>query len=167
MKTISKFLVLNIALLVFSCSSGPEKGKENSESTESTEKKEAPAPVEITVNATGNTMAEMKYDLEEIRVKEGAEVTIILENKGTDETMLHNIVFIQAGTADAVGKDGMQYKESDYVNESHQSVIAGSKLAKPGEKVTFKFTAPEAGEYEFICTYPGHWSKMKGKFIVE
>ncbi|MEM6771051.1 MAG: plastocyanin/azurin family copper-binding protein, partial [Bacteroidota bacterium] len=27
--------------------------------------------------------------------------------------------------------------------------------------------APAAGEYDFICTFPGHYGVMKGKFIVE
>ncbi|HBX64839.1 MAG TPA: azurin, partial [Balneolaceae bacterium] len=26
---------------------------------------------------------------------------------------------------------------------------------------------PEAGTYDFICSFPGHYALMKGKFIVE
>jgi plastocyanin len=40
-------------------------------------------------------------------------------------------------------------------------------MAEPGKTVTFEFTAPEAGTYTYICTYPGHWMKMQGTLIVE
>ncbi len=29
------------------------------------------------------------------------------------------------------------------------------------------FDAPAKGTYDFICSFPGHWATMQGKFIVE
>ena len=36
-----------------------------------------------------------------------------------------------------------------------------------GQSDTIEFDAPEPGTYDFICSFPGHYSVMKGKFIVE
>ncbi len=32
----------------------------------------------------------------------------------------------------------------------------------PGTSVDFSFTAPPAGDYPYICTFPGHYIMMKG-----
>ena len=38
----------------------------------------------------------------------------------------------------------------------------------PGEKVTISFVAGQAGNYDYLCTIPGHAELgMKGKFIIE
>ena len=36
-----------------------------------------------------------------------------------------------------------------------------------GEETEITFTAPEPGEYPFLCTFPGHFGIMNGKFIVK
>ena len=36
-----------------------------------------------------------------------------------------------------------------------------------GETDVIEFPAPEKGTYEFLCSFPGHYGMMKGKFIVE
>jgi azurin len=46
-------------------------------------------------------------------------------------------------------------------------VLIATKMTMPGEKTTITFAAPPVGEYKFMCTYPGHYSKMNGKFLVE
>ena len=51
---------------------------------------------EFTINAIGNTMSEMKYDIGNITVEEGEWVRITLVNKGIDVAMQHNIVFINS-----------------------------------------------------------------------
>ena len=47
------------------------------------------------------------------------------------------------------------------------SIIAATKLLGGGETDTVIFDAPAAGTYEFLCSFPGHYAIMKGKFIVE
>ena len=43
----------------------------------------------------------------------------------------------------------------------------GTKLLDAGQKETLKLTAPSTeGEYEYVCTFPGHWMIMWGKLIV-
>ena len=46
-------------------------------------------------------------------------------------------------------------------------MIDASKLIEPGQKETLKLKAPaKEGEYEYVCTFPGHWPIMWGKLIV-
>jgi azurin len=112
-------------------------------------------------------MADMSFDTKELKVKAGSNVKINLNNAGTDETMLHNIVFVKEGTEKEVAMEGLNMKDQGYFNAANANVIAGSTVSKPGEMVTIEFTAPEAGTYSYICSYPGHWQKMRGVLIVE
>ena len=41
-------------------------------------------------------------------------------------------------------------------------VIAATKLLGPAESETISFTAPEPGDYEYVCTFPGHFAMMRG-----
>jgi azurin len=46
-------------------------------------------------------------------------------------------------------------------------VLEATKIVEPGQKEVLKMTAPSApGDYEFVCTYPGHWQIMWGKLMV-
>lgn len=46
-------------------------------------------------------------------------------------------------------------------------VIASTRLLGPGESEVVIFKAPnETGEYEYVCTFPGHFAMMRGKMIV-
>ena len=42
-------------------------------------------------------MAEMKYDVENITVKEGSRIKVNLINEGVDIAMQHNILFVNFG----------------------------------------------------------------------
>jgi len=48
-------------------------------------------------------------------------------------------------------------------------MIVHSKSLGPREKDTIEFTAPtEPGEYDFLCTFPGHYLiGMKGVLVVK
>ena len=50
---------------------------------------------------------------------------------------------------------------------NNDNVIASSDLAMPGETVMLEFKAPSKGNYEFLCTYPGHSEMMRGYFFVK
>ena len=46
---------------------------------------------------------------------------------------------------------------------SKDDIIANTKLVMPNGTETIEFTAPaEAGDYPYMCTFPGHWLLMKG-----
>ena len=50
---------------------------------------------------------------------------------------------------------------------SEAQIVAHTKMLGGGESDVITFTAPAAGEYEFLCSFPGHFAMMKGKFIVK
>ncbi|MDB4107322.1 plastocyanin/azurin family copper-binding protein [Bacteroidia bacterium] len=157
-----------LAISLWAC--GPDATKDASKNTEVEPVVEnTTAPINksdtIQIIATGANMSEMKFDVKAIRVPANKEITVALKNESTDATMPHNIVFIQKGTANDVGQGGLHHKENSYVNPEDKNVIAHSPLAQIDEIVYFTFTTPAIGDYEFICSYPGHWGMMKGKFL--
>ncbi|MBP9689662.1 MAG: cupredoxin domain-containing protein [Bacteroidia bacterium] len=168
-----KIIIGSLALaLIYACGDSSKTTTTETTTTETTTTEstpaEAPQTMEFTVNATGNTMADMDYDTKEIKVKAGSTVKINLTNQGTDAAMVHNIVIVKPGTEKEVATEGISLKDKNYFNPENANVIAGSAVAAPGATVTVEFTAPsEAGTYPYICTYPGHWMKMTGVLIVE
>lgn len=123
--------------------------------------------VEVVLKAQGNTMADMQYDQKEIHVLAGSTIKLVFVNEGTDNTMLHNFVLIEEGTADAVAKAGLTAgADKNFVPASSQ-VLVSTTVLNPKAKTEITFPAPEKGTYDFICTYPGHYQKMNGKFFVD
>ena len=46
-------------------------------------------------------------------------------------------------------------------------VLFSTPLVNPGQNYTLKFKAPaNAGDYPFVCTFPGHWRLMQGTLVV-
>lgn len=115
-----------------------------------------------------NSNDQMKFDLSEIRVKAGEKVKLTLNHKGKfkKDVMGHNWVLLAAGTDVAkFATAAMSAKANQYIPA--KGALAHTKLIGGGESTTIEFTAPKKGTYDFICSFPGHYSIMKGKFIVE
>jgi azurin len=123
-----------------------------------------PRVIEITANDT------MKFSLTTIEAKAGEEITINLTNAGTlpKEAMGHNFVLLKPGTdVAAFATAGMNAKDKDYVADSvKDQVIAHTPVLGPRKsaEITVKLAA---GEYPFICSFPGHFALMKGTVIVK
>ncbi len=112
----------------------------------------------------------MRYNKDEIKVKAGQTVRLTLKHVGEMEksVMGHNWVLLKQGTViNEFGQKAVQAKDNDYIPEGTDAVITHTKMIGGGEEVTIEFEAPAAGEYDFICSFPGHYSVMNGKFIVE
>ncbi len=121
----------------------------------------------IKLNAVGNTMADIHYDDTMLVVKAGTTIKLTLENLSTDPTMLHNFTLIEEGSANKVAMEGVKAgPDKDYI-PAMREVLVATKMLKPKESVEITFPAPAAGMYDFICTYPGHAVRMRGKFRVE
>jgi azurin len=45
-------------------------------------------------------------------------------------------------------------------------VLAYTQMAPSGTTSEVTFTAPAAGAYPYICTFPGHYMMMKGVLTV-
>lgn len=114
----------------------------------------------------------MRFDKSEIRVQEGKIVKLTLEHTGEmpKTAMGHNFVLLKQGVVlSDFGNAAIKGEAPDYEfsEELLNDVIAHTKMIGGGESVTIEFQAPPKGEYEFLCTFPGHYGLMKGIFIVE
>ena len=164
MNMINKFFTLVVSIVFLaSCGSEP---KQATETAPVEEVKEKPLKV-FDIRAVGNTMAEMKYDVENITVKEGSRIKINLINEGVDIAMQHNILFVNFGKRkDLAAKAVQAGGDKNYIPED-PNLIAASSMAQPGETVVLEFDAPKKGNYEFFCSYPGHSQMMRGYLFVK
>ncbi|HYF34553.1 MAG TPA: family 16 glycoside hydrolase [Prosthecobacter sp.] len=112
--------------------------------------------------------AQMKYDLSDFTVRPGQQIKLIFEN-GDD--LPHNLVFCQPGTDTAA----MALKQMDNPEAAlkrnwlpdDKRIWLHSKMLNPHESETLTFTAPEkAGDYPYVCTFPGHALTMRGSMKV-
>ena len=164
-------------LVLSSC--GGEKKTESTEQSPPAAQQEATQPenaVEEPVAAptSQETLSlesndQMRFNKEELRVKAGSEVTLTLTHVGTmgKEVMGHNFVLLKEGTSvETFASQAARSKDTGYI-PSGDVVLAHTKLIGGGESDTITFIAPAKGTYDFICSFPGHYGLMKGKFIVE
>lgn len=162
------YILLSLFSVGFSaCSPSDTSQSENISHNNAVDSTPKEYPTSYVIKAMGNTMSDMQYDMDEIRINKGKEITFTLVNEGVDEAMIHNIAIVHFGYAQDVAQRGFAHKENSYVKPNDPAVVAVSPLAQPGETVSFTFQIPERGSYQFVCTYPGHWGKMLGTLLVE
>lgn len=114
---------------------------------------------------------QMRYDITQLVVEAGKPFEIILENL---DAMPHNLVVVKPGQRQKVSESvqalvptKLDKKGRAYVPENDANVLGATKLVEAGQKETIKMTAPaEPGDYEYVCTFPGHWQIMWGKIAV-
>ncbi|HEV7347917.1 plastocyanin/azurin family copper-binding protein [Telluribacter sp.] len=116
---------------------------------------------------TLGTKPGLKFDAPEVRVKAGSRVKWVFNN---DDDMLHNCVITKPGTANQVGEAaltlGLKGPEMQYVPES-ANVIYHTNILQPETSEAIYFVAPkQAGDYTYVCTFPGHYIVMQGKLKV-
>ena len=122
----------------------------------------------FTVTGTDN----MRFAPAIIRVKAGDKVKVTLKVVSAlpKMAMAHNFVLLKAGVdAAAVASAGSTARDTNFVSpKSKAQIVAATALAGAGETVDVEFTAPAAGKYQFICTFPAHFQAgMVGQLIVE
>ena len=123
------------------------------------------------ITITGNDT--MQFDLKSFEVKAGEKVELTFKNVGKIPkiAMGHNLVVLKKGiSAVAFGQKAMG-AGANATNALPDSVkgdtIAATKLLGPDETETISFTAPETGDYEYVCTCPGHFALMRGTMKVK
>jgi len=106
----------------------------------------------------------MRYQTARIEAPAGATVRVVMDNSGTSSpTMLHNVVVLRtAGDVQRVGRAAAG--DADHL-PNDPAIVAATPLAGPGQRTAVVFTMPPAGEYPFICTYPGHFQFMQGTLV--
>jgi azurin len=114
---------------------------------------------------------QMRYDTPRLVVEAGKPFQVVFENL---DAMPHNLVFVMPGTHQDVAvsvqtqaPDKLDSKGRAYVQDNDPRILAATHLIEPGKSETLHLTAPEKeGDYEYVCTFPGHWAIMNGKLIV-
>ena len=109
----------------------------------------------------------LKFDVSEVQVKAGSRLKWVFNN---NDDMLHNCVIVKPNAANAVGELainlGLKGSEMQYVPKS-ANVLFHTNILQPETTETLYFNAPsEPGEYQFVCTFPGHHTLMLGKLKV-
>jgi azurin len=169
-----KLMIAFVAALAISCGDNKKEEKTELQIGAPTEEA-APAATESAdsqvaeVTITGND--QMKFDKNEIRVKAGQKVKLTLKHVGKMEksVMGHNWALLtQDADMAAVGQASANAADTDYIPaDMKDKFIAHTKMLGGGESDTIEFDAPAPGTYTFMCTFPGHYALMQGKFIVE
>ncbi len=106
----------------------------------------------------------MAFDKTTLTVTAGTNVSLLFKNP---DEMVHNVVIIKPGSSEKVGKaaDLMAGDKNGYEKNfvpPFSEVLFATPLVAGGGTYQLDFTAPEPGEYPFLCTFPGHWQIMKG-----
>lgn len=129
--------------------------------------KEEKADVTVELNGTDTMM----YSKTTFEVKAGQKVKLVFKNVGKlpKQAMGHNVVILKKGVnVVAFCSEAIKFAADDYFPKSKKDdVIAHTKLLGPDESETIIFTAPAAGVYDYVCTFPGHFALMKGKMTVK
>jgi azurin len=177
--------ILAAMILVASCTESVDTSTKEQEKTEKTAKQEkrtdqvedqstAPAEIEqisdtARLKITGNDI--MKYNKSKLKVKAGQVVVLTLEHIGKQpkSSMGHNWVLLKQGVdINAFGKAAVNAQDNEHIPQDRtDEIIAHTAMLGGGESDTIIFDAPEKGTYTFLCSFPGHYSMMKGEFIVE
>ena len=98
---------------------------------------------------------------------------LLIEFNNPDATP-HNFVLVQPNALEEVGlaannmaKDPIAAKNGQFIPVS-KKIIAHTKMLNQGETEFLRIKAPKnPGIYPYICSFPGHWTIMKGNLIVK
>ncbi len=122
----------------------------------------------VSISAT----PDLKFEPNEFTVKAGSAVELRFFNP---DNMYHNLVITTSGSVEEIGNLSIAMAadpkglEKNYVPD-HPGVLHFTPQLCLGiaRTHTLQFFAPEEpGEYPYICTFPGHWTVMRGVMHVE
>ena len=123
----------------------------------------------VSVYVVKTVREQLRYDTPRLVVEAGRPFEIIFEN---DDVMPHNFVVVTPGSHVEIGLASqtmpptLDGKGRAYIPNTNK-ILAASKLLEPGQKETLKLTAPsQEGDYEYVCTFPGHAMVMFGRLAV-
>ncbi|HEX9372471.1 MAG TPA: plastocyanin/azurin family copper-binding protein [Roseiflexaceae bacterium] len=99
----------------------------------------------------------------------GQQVKVTFKNGST--ALQHNWVLAKGGddVASKIDEAGAAAGASKgYIPDDKANIVSNTKLLNGGETDSATFTAPPAGTYTFLCTFPGHFpAGMKGTLTIK
>ena len=161
-----------LAFVMASCGGGSTTNDSNTDKATKTETPnedtKADKPEPVTLHIEGND--QMQFNKDELRAKAGQEVTLVLKHTGTmdKQAMGHNWCLLKKGVdVQEFAMEAMKASDNEYIPQGTNKLIAHTDLIGGGQETSVTFTAPKAGTYDYICSFPGHFGTMHGKLIVE
>ncbi len=127
------------------------------------------ADLEIVVTCNDS----MQFDKKAIEVPVGKTIKLVLKNvgKAPKVAMGHNLVILKKdANLQEWAMKAMPAKDTEFIpsdEDSQKKLLAHTKLLGPDEEDAITFTITEAGEYEYFCSFPGHFALMKGKITAK
>lgn len=182
MKKLNRILAVFATIMMISCGNGQKEEEEkitigdnnqqerteaSAEESRSTSNQSSQQGV-VEVKIAGND--QMQFSKNELRVKAGQTVRLTLEHTGNlpENVMGHNVVILEQDVdVTDFAQRAAAAATNEYIPADSDEIIAHTELIGGGQTTTIEFEAPEAGTYTFICSFPGHYVQMQGKFIVE
>jgi azurin len=123
----------------------------------------------VEVGIAGNDT--MQFDKKAFTVVSGDTVKITFKNTGNlpKIAMGHNLLILAKGVAPStLAGPSAGAAATEYIPASMKDkILAHTKLLGPQESDTITFTAPAAGSYYFMCSFPGHFALMNGIMTVK
>jgi uncharacterized cupredoxin-like copper-binding protein/glucose/arabinose dehydrogenase len=109
------------------------------------------------------TLPGMKFDAAELQAIAGEEVQLVFRNS---DDMLHNFVLCAPGRGQEIAvaavEIGLDALAKNFVPESNH-VLFHTALVQPGGTDRIFFHAPATpGDYDYVCSVPGHGTTMRG-----
>jgi len=123
------------------------------------------------IEITGNDM--MQFNIKAFEVASGDKIVLSFKHIGQlpAAAMGHNVVFLKPGTAvPAFAAKCATARDNEFIpkdEEAQKSIVAHTKILGGGESDEITFTAPEPGDYVYICSFPGHFAIMQGVMTVK
>ena len=118
--------------------------------------------VELAIDVDGNNLA---FNTDSLSAAAGSEVVVTFNNSSSVNS--HNWALVEAGSKDDVATAGLAAgQDNNWLPSGDARLLSFTVLLGPGESGQATFTAPAAGDYQFVCTFPGHNFTMFGTFTV-
>jgi azurin len=120
----------------------------------------------LTLGCIGDQLA---FDQVSLAAPAGAPVELTFSNRSAHHQ--HNWVLVNGGdeAATAVYEAAVAAGlENDWLPTDDPHIIVHTPLLESGKSTTLAFQAPtQAGEYRYLCTFPGHYlAGMKGTLTI-
>lgn len=101
-----------------------------------------------------------------------SEITLTLRHTGALDARImgHNWVLAARADFEALAAATATAEAADsYLPKNDARVLAFTRIIGGGESVTLAFPGKrlkKGADYAFFCSFPGHWSLMKGRLVV-
>lgn len=141
-------ILLAVGLALVGCTAG-----ENAEEAHADEQ-------EVSVTA----LDELRYEPSTIEVEANRPVALTLINEGALD---HDLSIVQLPLAGEVEAHAEEEAHDEHEMSMDEDELALHLSATPDDRETVIFTPSEPGEYQFLCTVPGHQEAgMVGTLVV-